>query len=344
MVRGEMIMREQVIDRSVSTVASSEAAISPPVDVDDRAEDPYLQLSTPEAQREYYKENGYVVIRNLLPAALCDQAKEAFEREVKPFNGYLYRQASANPEKHQWTSHGYMLNSILNIQDISEANFPAFRQAGLAIITHANMHNVLQALLGEEGKVVQSMFFEGNPKTWAHQDTYYLDSSKLGEMIGAWIAVEDIQPGAGRFFIYPGSHKIDVEKNGGDFDIAFHHERYKALVLEIIAKFNLRCQAPVLKKGDVLFWSSKTIHGSLETTEPEFSRASFTAHVIPKSTSFLQYQTRVKPLNLRAVNGIDVNFPKDQNEFKNKAVMAVETTFPRAFRLAKKIAIKLVTK
>jgi phytanoyl-CoA hydroxylase len=334
-------MIEQLIENYFATAA----AVEPEALAERTAEpDIYLRLNTPKALQDYYKENGYVVARKLIAADLCDRAREAFAAEVKPFDGYLYRQASANPEKHQWTSHGYMLNSILNIQDIRADRFPDFRAAGLQILTDEKLHATLRILLGEEGKVVQSMFFEGNPKTWAHQDTYYLDASNLGEMIGAWIAVEDIHPEAGRFFVYPGSHKIDVEKNGGDFDIAFHHERYKNLVLDIIARFGLPCQAPVLRKGDVLFWSSKTIHGSFETTRPEFSRASFTAHVIPQSTCFLQYQTRQKPLNLRTVNGIQVNFPKDQNEWKNKAVMTVETTFPRSFRFAKKLGIKLVTR
>jgi phytanoyl-CoA hydroxylase len=335
----KIIMLEQVIENHFSATAPAETSISAAPE-----NDIYLQLRTPEALQDYYRENGYVVVRNAISTNLCDQAKKAFAGEVKPFDGYLYRQASANPEKHQWTSHGYMLNSILNIQDINIAKFPEFHNTGLKILTDEKLHAILKILLGEDGKLVQSMFFEGNPKTWAHQDTYYLDSSKLGEMIGSWIAVEDIHPEAGRFYVYPGSHKIDVEKNGGNFDIAFHHERYKNLVLDIIDKFNLPCHAPVLKKGDVLFWSSKTIHGSFETTKPEFSRASFTAHVIPKSTSFLQYQTRTKPLNLRTVNGIQVNFPKDQNEWKNRSVMTVETTFPRTFRLAKKLAIKLVTR
>lgn len=332
-------MLEQVIENHFAVTAPAETFTSATEE-----SDIYLQLDTPQALRDYYRENGYVVVRQAIAADLCDRATEAFAREVKPFDGYLYRQASANPEKHKWTSHGYMLNSILNIQDINNDLFPDFRDAGLKILTNKKLHESFQALLGEEGKLVQSMFFEGNPKTWAHQDTYYLDSSKLGEMIGAWIAVEDIHPEAGRFYVYPGSHKIDVEKNGGDFDIAFHHERYKNLVLDIIDKFALPCRGPILKKGDVLFWSSKTIHGSFETTQPEFSRASFTGHVIPKSTSFLQYQTRPKPLNLGTVNGVQVNFPKNQNQWKNRAVMTVETTFPRTFRFAKKLAIKMVTK
>jgi ectoine hydroxylase-related dioxygenase (phytanoyl-CoA dioxygenase family) len=46
---------------------------------------------------------------------------------------------------------------------------------------------------------------KGNPETWAHQDTYCLDAEELGRMTAAWIALEDSHPGAGRFYVYPGS-------------------------------------------------------------------------------------------------------------------------------------------
>jgi len=35
-------------------------------------------------------------------------------------------------------------------------------------------------------------------------------------------------------------------------------------------------QAPELKKKDVLFWNSRTIHGSLPTVDASFSRKSLT--------------------------------------------------------------------
>ena len=50
------------------------------------------------------------------------------------------------------------------------------------------------------------MYFDGNPVTWPHQDIYYLDAEEIGRMTSAWVAVEDIAPDAGRFFVYPKSH------------------------------------------------------------------------------------------------------------------------------------------
>ena len=106
----------------------------------------------------------------------------------------------------------------------------------------------------------------------------------------------------------------------------------------------LECEAPALKKGDVLFWHGKTIHGSLPTTQPQYSRSSFTAHYMPVSRSLLQLQVRQKRLNLREVNGMKVNFPKDQNKLGNKIIFTIETTFPKLFRTVKKSAIKLHSK
>jgi phytanoyl-CoA hydroxylase len=158
------------------------------------------------------------------------------------------------------------------------------------------------------------------------------------------VALEDIQPGAGRFYVYPGSHKIDIDKIGRNLNIILDRQAYIRLVVDTINEHNLKCEAPALKKGDVLFWHGKTIHGSLPTTQPQYSRSSFTAHYMPVSRSLLQLQVRQKKLNLREVNGMKVNFPKDQNKLGNKIIFAVETTFPKLFRKVKKSAIQLHSK
>src|SRR5437763_15580483 len=88
----------------------------------------YPTMADPAAVRDYYNREGYVVIRDLIGHAACDQMRAVFEGEVKPFDGYIYRQASANPERHVRTQFGYMLNSILNIHAVDPRFFPTFRQ------------------------------------------------------------------------------------------------------------------------------------------------------------------------------------------------------------------------
>jgi phytanoyl-CoA hydroxylase len=304
----------------------------------------YPTLEEPAALRAYYDEHGYVVVRTCVPAHACDAARAAFEAEVKPFGGYIYRQASANPERHVLTEHGFMLNSILNVHAVDSRQFPAFRKVGSDIITSPALQRLARILLGESGTLVQSMYFEGNPATWAHQDTYYLDSEQLGRMTAAWIALEDISPGAGRFYVYPGSHRVDMELNRGELSIASNHAGYKRKVLDVIERHGFECRAPALRKGDVLMWNAKTIHGSMETRQPECSRSSLTAHYIPSSTRFMQYQTRPKALKLAPINGMPVHHAKDLGKPLNRLIMGVETRFPRAFMAAKRAAIAAVTR
>lgn len=293
--------------------------------------------------RDYLDEHGYTVIRGLVPRALCQAVNVKVRDELHAYRGYLYRQTTANPELHVFNDRGFLMNPILNVQDVPTVQLGQFRAKSLDILTHANVQQFLETLYDEPGKLVQSMYFQGNTATWAHQDTYYLDAEELGTMVAGWFALEDIQPGAGRFFVYPGSHRIDMERNGGDFDYAFNHERYKKLVVDIINRLGLRCAAPALEQGDALFWNAKTIHGSLDTQQSQYSRASLTAHYIPETARFVQFQSRIKPLNLREYNGMQVHHPKSLDSMSKRMILNIETSFPRSFRLAKKVAVKLVT-
>jgi len=197
-----------------------------------------------ERAREYLLEEGYVVLRRLINPAACAAAREAFAREVKPYRGFLYRQTTARAERNRFNTLGHVMNPLLNLQDLDPQGFPELRRESLDIFTAAALSAALRQVFGEPPKLVQTMYFEGNSATWAHQDTYYLDSESMGTMTAAWIALEDIHPGAGRFFVYPGSHRIDVRKNGGDFDVAFHHDRYKMLIVELIGRYGLTMRAP----------------------------------------------------------------------------------------------------
>jgi phytanoyl-CoA hydroxylase len=303
----------------------------------------YFRIDEAADYRAYYEQNGYVVIRGAIDASLCDAANDAFDKEVYPSRAFIYRQTTARAERNEFTSEGFLVNPILNVQSVDPDRFPGFRTKAVEVITDRNIQKACHALFGQPGKIVQSMYFQGNPSTWPHQDTYYLDATDR-RMTAVWIATEDIEPGAGRFFVCPGSQKIDMARNGGDFDIAFHHERYKQLIIDIINTHQIRMVAPALKKGDILFWDARTIHGSLPTSQPKSSRRSFTTHWIPQDTELLQFQSRVRPMHYDTVNGAKVARPKDLARLKNRLILWVESTFPKSFALAKKIGIKVLVK
>jgi phytanoyl-CoA hydroxylase len=319
-----------------------------PVQVPETAvEDPSPRFEPHEldAIRAYYRENGYVIVSKLFAAETCDVQRRLWEEEVKPFGGYIYRQATAKAEKHVFNQNGWVMNPILNLQSVDPKCFPRFRNyATEAVLASPNLRDVFAGILGELPKVVQSMYFEGNSATWEHQDSYYLDSERIGEMVAAWIAIEDIAARAGRFFICPGSHRLKLDAHALKNNIAEHHESYIQSVVDKIKQLNLEIRAPALEKGDVLFWNSFTIHGSLNTQDPRFSRSSITCHAIPGSRQFLHHQILLWDVATDTVNDTKIFRPKDLSTLKNRLIFQVETRLPSLFYWAKRHVVKQIFK
>lgn len=293
----------------------------------------------------YYEGNGYVIIKEIISHEDCDHIRQLWEQEVKNYNGYIYRQTTAKAEQHIINDNGWIMNPILNLQSIDPTYFPNFRMfATNNILSNLKLNKVFSSLLGDSPKIVQSMYFEGNSATWEHQDSYYLDSETIGEMSAAWIALEDISATAGRFFICPKSHKLSLDEHSLNNNIAENHEGYISSVVQKIKDENLTIRAPILNKGDVLFWNSLTIHGSLDSSDSKNSRSSITCHAIPNNKRFLQLQTRQFNLVTEKINGTYIFKPKDLSRLKNKLIFRLETTFPKLFYWLKKKAIIFVLK
>lgn len=125
---------------------------------------------------------------------------------------------------------------------------------------------------------MQTMLFDANAATQPHQDWWYLDSVPRGHLIASWIALEDIDVRAGRFYVLAGSQQQILHEPG------MPHTEWLRLVKRHCDENCERIYAPALRKGDVLFWNSRTIHGSMPTQDDAFSRKSLTAHFLPATT------------------------------------------------------------
>ncbi len=294
-----------------------------------------------DAARAYYETEGYVVFKGLIDSDACDSIRALWEAEVKPFGGPIYRQATARAERHVTNGQGWIMNPILNLQSVDPAHFPNFRSFAVdRILTSGALQTVARHFLKDAPKIVQSMYFEGNSATWEHQDSYYLDSEQVGSMMAAWIAVEDISATAGRFFICPKSHLIDLGEQDIYNNIADNHDVYIGKVVDVIRDRGMEVRAPKLDKGDVLIWNAWTIHGSLASHDVAQARSSITCHMIAAKDRFLQLQTRVLDLPTDMVNGAHVFRPKDQARPANRAMLWAESSFPGPFYWLKRQAVK----
>ena len=236
-------------------------------------------------------------------------------------------QVAGKFERHVYTPAGFMKYPIMNLQDLPERKYAGFRRAGLNVLTHPTIQRALIALTGEPGRCIHTMYFDGNQTTWAHRDGHYIDSGDDGQMIGVWVAAEDIHPDAGRFFIVPQSHRMKVPGEEGDPN----SPEYKAKMADFVRNGPLDCLAPVMRQGDLLMWKSMVIHGSLPTTDERWSRRSFTAHYVPASHP---YQWNVRPHASRRslrFNKVEVVLHRDEGSRFSRLRNAVREDWPRTY-------------
>ena len=218
-----------------------------------------------------YGRQGYVIARGLIPEAALERVLRTYDRDIVPSNAQFYRQNTNRYERNAITAHGYVAQSFLDIH--AYASFPGFREAAFEIFFHPNLLSFISGLTGTRShRLVQSMLFDLNTATPPHQDWWYVDSVPHGNLVAGWVALEDIHEEAGRFYVMAGSHRCTFHESG------LPHSEWLARIRRYVDEHPELLHAPGLKKGDVLFWNSRTIHGSLLTIDVSFSRKSLTGH------------------------------------------------------------------
>ena len=149
------------------------------------ADDWCPSLADPVAScKQIFEREGYVVLRNALPPAVCAEAVDGFLKEVHLDTRALFLRAE--PDRyapHAYTDSGRMRFPIVNLQDIPGRRYPQFKAAGLALLTDPAIREALQMLLGEPVRLLRTMYSDGN----------HAAPMPARALIGAWIAAEDAE-------------------------------------------------------------------------------------------------------------------------------------------------------
>jgi phytanoyl-CoA hydroxylase len=233
-------------------------------------------LSDVEGLRNYYQENGYVVIQNLIPDSLIDAFMDQYERikKSKPF--IYFSQSIHRAIRPSLNEYGFIKESMQNASRLGF--YPGFSNAIKNCIYSARISEALTALDGHQRHVSwQDMFFDLSTGTIEHADSWYLDTDPPGSLVAAWFALEDIAEEAGTFFLMPGSHKVKPLDKASYPD----HEDFRKQTLKFISEHGFKPKGMPLRRGDVILWHPFTIHGAFSNQNPLFSRKSFTSHYFP---------------------------------------------------------------
>jgi phytanoyl-CoA hydroxylase len=227
-----------------------------------------------------YVREGYCVVRGLVPEAAIDRVLAIYGESVLPSQKPFFRQSTNRWTRTRVNRFGHALDSFRDPHDYPA--YSVFCGAVRDLLCCTEIQQCLRGIThGTDHSLVQSMMFDQNTTTPPHQDWYYLDSIPNGRLLAAWIALEDIHEDAGRFFVVPKSHEMPFDPaNSSDINT------YMKTVEDWFAKHSDQAHAPAMRKGDVLFWNSRTIHGSLPTRDEKYSRMSLTAHYLPSQYQF----------------------------------------------------------
>lgn len=144
---------------------------------------------------------------------------------------------------------------------------------------------LIEMVLGRPAGLFQTICFLRGSQQEAHSDAFHMMTEPPGFLVGMWVALEDIDEGAGPVFYVPGSHRLPYVMTE-DLDIAdppplliadkgaAYVNRMRALVAEAEVE-------PVkftAKAGDVLFWHHNLTHGGSPVTREGATRRSLVGH------------------------------------------------------------------
>lgn len=258
--------------------------------------------------RQYYEAHGYYLWRGLIGTGQIDALLAEYRAKVLPAKIPFFRQSSSRYERNRITPAGHVRQSFLDIHQFR--HFPEFSHCAMEIYTSAAVREALRDVTGFASfNLMQTMLFDANTATWPHQDWWYLDSVPHGHLLAIWIALEDIDERAGRFYVLPGSQSVDLHSGTPNLPHAEWVQRMRRYVEAHASEI----YAPGMRRGDVLFWNSRTVHGSLPTKDPNFSRKSLTAHYLPSHLPFGNLFTQKDWIRYREYRGM--NYYRNQPDY-----------------------------
>lgn len=206
---------------------------------------------------------GYCVLPVTLEEELITQAAKDLE--------------SAESEGYQGISKGSSQR-----MELMHEKFESIRK----IWCHPEVIKFLELIYKDEVSPCQTLCFMNGSQQALHQDGLYLTSFPSGYMCGVWIALEDVVEGAGQLSVVPGSHKMyrlyrnDIEEK------TMTPARYEELVTSDlyaqIKEKGLEVKPYLPKKGQILIWHERLVHGGSPRTLLDQTRKSFVAHYYAK--------------------------------------------------------------
>ncbi|XP_006877694.1 PREDICTED: phytanoyl-CoA dioxygenase, peroxisomal-like [Chrysochloris asiatica] len=221
-------------------------------------------------QRQFYEENGFLVIKHLVSDADIQRFRDEFDRicrkEVKPMGIMVMRDVAV--AKSEFLQNEKMVSKVQDFQEDKEL----FRYCTLPQIL-----KYVECFTGPNILAMHTMLINKPPDAGKktsrhplHQDLHYFPFRPINTIVCAWTAMEHIDRNNGCLVVLPGTHKGPLKQHDypqweGGVNIMYHG-------IQDYDKNNNRVHL-VMEKGDTVFFHPLLIHGSGRNKTQGFRKA-----------------------------------------------------------------------
>lgn len=234
------------------------------------------------------KDNGFYIIKNAVSLLDIDNLVNEIEEIIKSRNrrDVLFQQHGS----------GRTLPICELEGDAKGARFVDLMmslETAQKVLLTDKIINSLKQIFDTDPVLFQSLSFEYGSEQALHQDTAYVVTQPPMNLVGVWIALEDIKPGSGELKYAKGSHKLPyffqekTDKFHWNRDLdgdQLHSDYLNFLEKSSIEKSGIIIEHFLPEKGDALIWHSQLAHGGSKISNDSLTRKSLVGHFCPMGT------------------------------------------------------------
>ena len=241
--------------------------------------------------------DGHVVLPGCIPERILDAAETELDRA---YNGKI-------PEL-RFGIHGISQNTAWAPEALSlptkALDLHWFSESVRDMIFAKPVLDFLHLIFERRVLASQTLGFWRGSAQEAHQDFAYVNYSLPMQFAASWIALEDVEEGAGELFYHVGSQRMPDFRYASDFkgaeeakrvdatrDLSSDYTRHIDLIRAQAEGLGFEKKRFLAKRGDVLIWSADLAHGGNPISR-EQTRKSVVTHYCPADVMPLYFETK----------------------------------------------------
>ncbi|CAB3221583.1 unnamed protein product [Arctia plantaginis] len=218
-------------------------------------------------QFQFYEDNGYLVLKELIDFASLYSYKQRFLQICKGLvpTSMAHIRVTKEPELAK--------QNLKPEQCINKLTDFLYDEVLSTYGEHQALLSVVSQFIGDDITAVNSMFINKPPgasRHPGHQDLFYFPFRPAEKIIASWTAIDHVTHENGCLYVIPGSHKEKKLYEHGDKQNALKH--YHGLDEDILAPLDKQVHLE-MSPGDTVFFNPYLVHGSGPNRSKNYRKA-----------------------------------------------------------------------